>query len=63
MKTWMILAALALIPAGASAAASNENARAELVKEIEAARTALLPQGVPAPQVTVRFQPRLDAIV
>jgi soluble lytic murein transglycosylase-like protein len=64
MKTWMILAAAAaLAPMNLSArGVSAEGPRAELVKEIEAARTALLPQAQPLPQVTVRFQPRLDEI-
>lgn len=62
MKTWMLLAALALAPLSASAAAVNAGARAELTKQIEAARTALLPQTEPLPQVTVRFQPRLNDI-
>lgn len=62
MKTWMLLAALALAPLSASATAVNEGARAELTKRIEAARTALLPQAEPLPQVTVRFQPRLNEI-
>lgn len=64
MKTWILLAAVALAPASAAAQASSlEGARAELVKEIEATRTALLPQTQPLPQVTVRFQPRLDEIL
>lgn len=63
MKTWMLLAAAALAPLSVRAqTVSNEGARAEFVKEIEAARTALLPQTQPLPQVTVRFQPRLDEI-
>lgn len=59
MKTYILLAAVFLTPLGASAAV-NEGARAGMVREIEAARTALLPQTEPLPQVTVRFQPRLN---
>ena len=60
MKTWMMIAAALLAPLGASAQAQvNEGSRAALVMEMEAARTALLPQAEPLPQVTVRFQPRL----
>lgn len=63
MKTYLLLAAMLLAPLGASAQVPvNENARAELVKEIEATRTALLPQTEPLPQVTVRFAPRLDDV-
>jgi soluble lytic murein transglycosylase-like protein len=62
MKTYLLLAAMLLAPLGASALPVNEGARAGLVKEIEAARTALLPQTEPLPQVTVRFQPRLEEI-
>ena len=62
MKTWMLAAAVALAPLIASAQPIpvNESARVELTKEIEAARSALLPQTEPLPQVTVRFQPRLN---
>jgi soluble lytic murein transglycosylase-like protein len=57
----MLLAVMALVPMSAAAQVpANENVRAELVKEIEATRTALLPQTEPLPQVTVRFQPRLN---
>ncbi|MEQ1917940.1 MAG: lytic transglycosylase domain-containing protein [Elusimicrobiota bacterium] len=71
MKTWMLFAAAALAPLSASAQLvasaapmiqANENSRVELFKDIEAARVALLPQAEPLPQVTVRFQPRLDDI-
>ena len=61
MKTYLLLAAMLLAPLGASAQVPvNENARAALVQEIEAARTALLPQTAPLPQVTVRYTPRLN---
>jgi len=61
MKTYLLLAAMLLAPLGASAQVTlNENARAELVKDIEATRTALLPQAEPLPQATVRFTPRLN---
>ncbi|MDD5303509.1 MAG: transglycosylase SLT domain-containing protein [Elusimicrobia bacterium] len=63
MKTWMLLAVMALAPMAVSAAApANEGVRADLIKEIEAARTALLPQTEPLAQVTVRFQPRLNDV-
>lgn len=61
MKTYILLTAVLLAPLAASAqVAVNEAARAGVVKEIEAARTTLLPQTQPLPQVTVRFQPRLN---
>ncbi|MDP3543951.1 MAG: transglycosylase SLT domain-containing protein [Elusimicrobiota bacterium] len=61
MKTCIFLAAALLAPLSASAqVAIDEAARAGLVQEIEAARSTLLPQAEPVPQVTVRFQPRLD---
>jgi soluble lytic murein transglycosylase-like protein len=61
MKTYLLLAAMLLAPLGASAQAPvNENARVALLQEIEASRTALLPQTEPLPQVTVRYTPRLD---
>lgn len=58
----MLLAVAALAPMVVSAQTlpANEGTRAELTQEIEAARTALLPQAEPLPQVTVRFQPRLN---
>lgn len=64
MKTWMILAALILTPMTSPAQwlALDEGARAELVKEIEANRAALLPQTQPLPPVTVRHQPRLNEL-
>jgi soluble lytic murein transglycosylase-like protein len=64
MKTWMLLAVVALAPmvVYAEPAPVNESTRADLVKEIEAARTALLPQTEPLPQVTVLFQPRLNVL-
>ncbi len=63
MKTYLLLAAAFLAPLGASAqVAVSEASRAGLVREIEAARTALLPQAQPLPQVTVRFQPRLNEV-
>lgn len=71
MKTWMLLAAATLtslsvsaqpLPTPAPMIQANENSRGELLKDIEAARIALLPQAEPLPQVTVRYQPRLDDI-
>ncbi len=71
MKTYMLLAAAVLAPMSAYAGAVgpvapaapvNEGARVELIKEIEATRTALLPLIEPLPQITVRYQPRLDDI-
>lgn len=63
MKTYILLAAALLAPLSASALAPvNEASRAAVVREIEAARAALLPQTQPLPQVTVRFQPRLNEL-
>ena len=67
MKTWMLLAMAALAPLSVCAQPmaliqANESSRGELLKDIEAARVTLLPQAEPLPQVTVRFQPRLDDI-
>ncbi len=61
----MILAAVALAPMSVSAEVGAslgiyEDRRVELIKDIEATRAALLPQAEPLPQVTVRYQPRLD---
>jgi len=69
MKTWIIVAAVALAPmsvralslqAGSPLIPAAEGARAELIKEIEVSRANLLPQTEPLPQVTVRYQPRLN---
>lgn len=67
MKTWMLVAAVTLAPLTAYAApvtapVVDESVRAQLVSEIEATRTALLPQMQPLPQVTVRYQPRLNDV-
>lgn len=65
MKTWMTVAVLALAPLSASAQTMNqhtENSRAALLKDVESTRKALLPQTEPLPQVTVRYQPRLNDI-
>lgn len=67
MKTWMILAVVALAPLSVSAEVgtliqANENSRIELIKDVERARSAFLPQNEPLPQVTVRYQPRLNDI-
>ncbi len=63
MKTWMLLAAMILAPIGAHAEPpANDGGRAELIKEIEAARASLLPQSEPLPPVTVRHQPRLNEL-
>jgi len=61
MKTWMMIAAVALAPMGASAELieANENGRASIIRDIETARATLLP---PAAPVTAQFQPRLDEI-
>ena len=63
MKTWILLAAL-LNPLNASAQwlPADPAARMGLLNEIEATRDALLPQTEPLPQVTVRFQPRLNQV-
>lgn len=63
MKTWMLVAAVALAPIGAFAQQKvDEGVRAEFVNEIEATRTALLPQTLPLPQVTVKHQPKLNEV-
>ena len=64
MKTWMLLAAAALTSLSASAQSlpADERVRAELIREIEASRTALLPQAQPLPPVTVKHQPRLEQV-
>ena len=65
MKTWILIAAAVLAPLSASAqysqpGAADEKVRASLITDIEAYRVAFLPQTAPLPQVTVRYQPRLD---
>lgn len=68
MKIWMLLAAVVLVPVGVSARSgssmtpADENARAQLIREVEANRAALLPQTRPIPPVTLRHQPRLNEI-
>lgn len=64
MKTWVLLAAAVLAPLAASAQIieANEGVRSELLKDAEAARAALLPQTEPLPQLTLRYQPRLNDI-
>lgn len=65
MKTWILIAAAALAPLSASAqhlnpGVADEKVRALLISDMEAYRIAFLPQTEPLPQVTVRYQPRLD---
>lgn len=71
MKTWMILAAaVALAPSFVRAESDlpkltllsliDDGARAKLIQDMDASRTALLPQTEPLPQVTLRYQPRLN---
>lgn len=68
MKTWVVLAA-AMLPIGTGAWAVtgvrgpvDEASRIQAIGQIEASRAALLPQTQPPPQVTLRYQPRLDQI-
>lgn len=63
MKILMLIAAVLLAPMSVRAqAVFSEAARAEFMKELEADRIALLPQMEPLPPVTVKHQPRLNAI-
>ncbi len=69
MKSWLIVATL-LIPAKALAgsvahpapAVFDEGARAELLKQIEAARAVFLPDQQPPAEITLRYGPRLGHI-
>jgi soluble lytic murein transglycosylase-like protein len=70
MKTWMMVAAVVLAPMiasaqwrdGAPSEPASEASRAELLKEVQGTRDALLPQDVPLAPVTARHQPKLNEI-
>jgi len=62
MKSWIAAAALLLTPVLAAAQKAPLPARDSLLGELEAWRSAVLPQTVPMNPFTAKYQPRLDDI-
>jgi soluble lytic murein transglycosylase-like protein len=66
MKVLLVAVSLALVPAaravGGAAPAAAAEGKEKLLAEIEAWRGTQLPRVVPAAQITLRYEPRLDDI-